>query len=111
MFCALLMGGAVCCVKAAATGGMERDDYAGTEKAVEGQDSYNVTEWQDSIPLDEVESAFRSMQGEESSFSIKEYVEDIMAGRASFSLAEIWNKGITTIGDRNLGEMGFYVTY
>ncbi len=142
MFCALLMGGAVCCVKAAATGGMERDDYAGTEKAVEGQDSYNVTEWQDSIPLDEVESAFRSMQGEESSFSIKEYVEDIMAGRASFSLAEIWNKGIThiadqfnnqrrvlfqilalgiiagifinfsgTIGDRDLGEMGFYVTY
>ncbi len=142
MFCALLMGGAVCCVKAAATAGMERDDYAGTEKAVEGQESYNVTDWQDSIPLDEVESAFRSMQGEESSFSIKEYVEDIMAGRASFSLAEIWNKGIThiadqfnnqrrvlfqilalgiiagifinfsgTIGDRNLGEMGFYVTY
>lgn len=142
MLCALLMGGAVCCVEAAAAAGMETDDYAGTEKAGEGQDSYNVTDWQDSIPLDEVESAFRSMQGEESSFSIKEYVEDIMAGRASFSLAEIWNKGIThiadqfnnqrrvlfqilalgiiagifinfsgTIGDRNLGEMGFYVTY
>lgn len=142
MLCALLMGGAVCCVEAAAAAGMETDDYAGTEKAGEGQDSYNVTDWQDSIPLDEVESAFRSMQGKESCFSIKEYVEDIMAGRASFSLAEIWNKGIThiadqfnnqrrvlfqilalgiiagifinfsgTIGDRNLGEMGFYVTY
>ncbi len=142
MLCALLMGGAVCCVEAAAAAGMETDDYAGTEKAGEGQDSYNVTDWQDSIPLDEVESAFRSMQGKESRFSIKEYVEDIMAGRASFSLAEIWNKGIThiadqfnnqrrvlfqilalgiiagifinfsgTIGDRNLGEMGFYVTY
>lgn len=142
MFCALLMGGAVCCEQAAAAAGMERDGYAGTEKAGEGQDSYNVTDWQDSIPLDEVESAFRSMQGKESSFSIKEYVDDIMAGRASFSLAEIWNKGIThiadqfnnqrrvlfqilalgiiagifinfsgTIGDRNLGEMGFYVTY
>ncbi len=142
MLCALLMGGAVCCVEAAAAAGMETDDYAGTEKAGESQDSYNVTDWQDSIPLDEVESAFRSMQGKESRFSIKEYVEDIMAGRASFSLAEIWNKGIThiadqfnnqrrvlfqilalgiiagifinfsgTIGDRNLGEMGFYVTY
>ncbi len=71
MLCALLMGGAVCCEQAAAAAGMERDGYAGTEKAGEGQDSYNVTDWQDSIPLDEVESAFRSMQGKESSFSIK----------------------------------------
>ena len=78
MLCALLMGGAVCCEQAAAAAGMERDGYAGTEKAGEGQDSYNVTDWQDSIPLDEVESAFRSMQGKESSFSIKEYVEDII---------------------------------
>lgn len=100
------------------------------------------TDWQDSISLDEVESAFQKMQGNESSFSIQGYVEDIMAGRVSLSLGEIWNRGIThitdqfngqrkvlfqilalgiiagifvnfsgTIGDRNLGETGFYITY
>lgn len=100
------------------------------------------TDWQDSISLDEVESAFQKMQGNDSSFSIQEYVDDIMAGRVPFSLGEIWNRGIThiadqfngqrkvlfqilalgiiagifvnfsgTIGDRNLGETGFYITY
>lgn len=142
MFCAVLLGDGVFCIEAAVTGETDKDINTGVENGVEGQDSYNVTDWQDSIPLDEVESAFRSMQGTESSFSLKEYVEDIMAGRATFSLAEIWNKGLAhiadqfnnqrrvlfqilalgiiagifinfsgTIGDRNLGEMGFYVTY
>lgn len=113
-----------------------------TETDREDQNTYDVTDWQDSIPLDEVEKAFQSMQGEESTFSIQGYVEDIMEGRASFSLGEIWNKGLEhiagqfngqrkvlfqilalgiiagifinfsgTIGEQNLGETGFYITY
>ena len=117
----------------------------GTGQKKEGRDnsgSYDVTDWQDSIPLDEVEKVFQKMQGEESSFSIQDYVDDIMEGRASFSLGELWNTGLQhiadqfngqkdvlfrilalgiiagifvnfsgTIGDRNLGETGFYITY
>lgn len=106
------------------------------------QENLDVSDWQDSIPLDEVERVFQKMQGEESTFSIQDYVKDIMEGRASFSLGEILEIGLThiadqfngqrnvlfrilalgiiagifinfsgTIGDRNLGETGFYVTY
>lgn len=106
------------------------------------QENLDVSDWQDSIPLDEVERVFQKMQGEESTFSIQDYVKDIMEGRASFSLGEIVETGLThiadqfngqrnvlfrilalgiiagifinfsgTIGDRNLGETGFYVTY
>lgn len=106
------------------------------------QENLDVSDWQDSIPLDEVERVFQKMQGEESTFSIQDYVKDIMEGRASFSLREIVETGLThiadqfngqrnvlfrilalgiiagifinfsgTIGDRNLGETGFYVTY
>lgn len=132
----MLMSGSVVS-QAAVQGG------AGQKK--EGGDnpgSYDVTDWQDSIPLDEVEKVFQKMQGEESSFSIQDYVDDIMEGRASFSLGELWNTGLQhiadqfngqkdvlfrilalgiiagifvnfsgTIGDRNLGETGFYITY
>ena len=132
----MLMSGSVVS-QAAVQGG------AGQKK--EGRDnsgSYDVTDWQDSIPLDEVEKVFQKMQGEESSFSIQDYVDDIMEGRASFSLGELWNTGLQhiadqfngqkdvlfrilalgiiagifvnfsgTIGDRNLGETGFYITY
>lgn len=108
----------------------------------EAQENLDVSDWQDSIPLDEVERVFQKMQGEESTFSIQDYVKDIMEGRASFSLGEIIETGVThiadqfngqrnvlfrilalgiiagifinfsgTIGDRNLGETGFYVTY
>ncbi len=132
----MLMSGSVVS-QAAVQGG------AGQKK--EGRDnsgSYDVTDWQDSIPLEEVEKVFQKMQGEESSFSIQDYVDDIMEGRASFSLGELWNTGLQhiadqfngqkdvlfrilalgiiagifvnfsgTIGDRNLGETGFYITY
>ncbi len=132
----MLMSGSVVS-QAAVQGG------AGQKK--EGRDnpgSYDVTDWQDSIPLDEVEKVFQKMQGEGSSFSIRDYVDDIMEGRASFSLGELWNTGLQhiadqfngqkdvlfrilalgiiagifvnfsgTIGDRNLGETGFYITY
>ncbi|MBO5072727.1 MAG: stage III sporulation protein AE [Eubacterium sp.] len=132
----MLMSGSVVS-QAAVQGG------AGQKK--EGGDnpgSYDVTDWQDSIPLDEVEKVFQKMQGEGSSFSIRDYVDDIMEGKASFSLGELWNTGLQyiadqfngqkdvlfrilalgiiagifvnfsgTIGDRNLGETGFYITY
>lgn len=137
----MLTIGMVCHVEVAA--GTEQD-YINTQMESREEDlgNYDAADWQDSISLDEVESAFQKMQGNESRFSIQEYVGDIMAGRASFSLGEIWNKGIAhiadqfngqrrvlfqilalgiiagifvnfsgTIGDRNLGETGFYITY
>lgn len=122
---------------AKAEGGSEQ-----TGEHREAQENLDVSDWQDSIPLDEVERVFQKMQGEESTFSIQDYVKDIMEGRASFSLGEILETGLThiadqfngqrnvlfrilalgiiagifinfsgTIGDRNLGETGFYVTY
>lgn len=122
---------------AKAEGGSEQ-----TGEHREAQENLDVSDWQDSIPLDEVERVFQKMQGEESTFSIQDYVKDIMEGRASFSLGEILEIGLThiadqfngqrnvlfrilalgiiagifinfsgTIGDRNLGETGFYVTY
>lgn len=138
----MLTIGMVCHAEEAAAGAEQ--DYKITQMESEEEDlgNYDASDWQDSISLDEVESAFEKMQGNESSFSIQEYVGDIMAGRASFSLGEIWNKGIAhiadqfngqrrvlfqilalgiiagifvnfsgTIGDRNLGETGFYITY
>lgn len=122
---------------AKAEGGSEQ-----TGEHREAQENLDVSDWQDSIPLDEVERVFQKMQGEESTFSIQDYVKDIMEGRASFSLGEILETGLThiadqfngqrnvlfrilalgiiagifinfsgMIGDRNLGETGFYVTY
>ena len=94
----MLMSGSVVS-QAAVQGG------AGQKK--EGRDnsgSYDVTDWQDSIPLDEVEKVFQKMQGEESSFSIQDYVDDIMEGRASFSLGELWNTGLQHIADQFNGQ-------
>ena len=135
LLCVLLAGDGVCQAETA-------EETRETEEDGENPGSYDVTGWQDSIPLDEVERVFQDMQGEESSFSIREYVGDIMEGRASFSLGEIWNRGLEhiagqfneqrnmlfrilalgiiagifisfsgTIGDQNLGETGFYITY
>lgn len=99
-------------------------------------------EWKDSIPLEEVQQAFEQIQGKKDNFSIKNYVNDVVNGKAEFSLRDLWQQGINqvagqfenqkniifrilalgliagvfmnfagAVGERDLGETGFYITF
>lgn len=99
-------------------------------------------EWRDSIPLEEVQQAFEKFQGRENNFSIKDYVNDVIDGKAEFSLKDLWQHGVEqvagqfenqkntifrilalgliagifmnfagAVGEKDLGETGFYITF
>lgn len=106
------------------------------------QEKKNPEEWQDSIPLEEVQQVFDRMQGTESKFSIQNYVRDVMDGKVEFSPGDLWQQSVEhiagqfenqkniifrilalgliagvfmnfagAVGERDLGETGFYITF
>lgn len=136
----------LCCLFALSGAGVCRAEEIYLEEGETDTDTeqniLDMTEWQDSISLDEAEQVFQNIQGEDHSFSLREYVQDVMDGKTSFSLKDIWEQGIRhiadqfngqkevlfrilalgiiagvfinfsdTIGERDLGETGFYITY
>lgn len=136
----ILMGSSVC--HARTEGDTDTTEIQGDQTENRRSDSYDRTDWEDSIPLDEAEQIFQDIQGDESDFSLQDYVQEVLDGRVSFSLGEIWKEGVGqiadqfnrqrdvlfrilalgilagifinfsgTIGERDLGETGFYVTY
>lgn len=64
-----------------------------------GESGFN---WQGSLSLDEVQEIFEHLQenggaGENTGFSIQDYVSDILSGKSDFSLRELWSQGLSQI--------------
>ncbi|MCH5265702.1 MAG: stage III sporulation protein AE [Lachnospiraceae bacterium] len=118
----------------------KKDDAGGSKE--EPMLAGDLMDWEDTIPLEEAQKAFENIQGTDSGFSLTEYVEEVINGKAEFSLASIWQESMEqlgeqfesqravifrilalglmagvfmnfsgTIGNSELGETGFYLTF
>lgn len=102
----------------------------------------DMSEWEDSLSLEEVDDVLHAMSGDGSAFSLQDYVSSVMDGEVSFSLGGIWEQfsgqfaekleeqkasfiriivlsvvaGVFmnfagTVGEKELSDTGFFVTF
>lgn len=113
----------------------------GVPFTVQAKESIPKLDWQKDLELEETDKFFQQ-NGNHSSFSISQYVSDVVKGKVKFSFREMWEKVLEgmgkqisqhrqtllrvlalgifsgifvrfagTIGDRELGETGFYIVF